>query len=366
MITMTMTDTTLRITPLDAWLSADEVFNADWPHSRELRLSRIREALAVHCAQNSYFREYLAAHHFTPATLTEDTLGSVPLLPAGLFKRSADRIRTGTAAAIDTTSSGTQGSISHVPRDDTTMQRFFASVAAATKELLDIEHAETLVRNIGARVDETQHLWIAYVMAGVSVLHETEFFIRNGTLDFERLVSALAEDPTDAPSLIVGPPPIVLDIAHRLQTSPLPAHDRRFVITIGGWKRSEGERVRREVFDHEVVAAFGLQGADRVRDAFNMVELNTVIIECAEHRKHCPPWLYASARDPHTLRELHDEPGLLGYVDPTPTSFPGAVLSEDFGWVDRDQTCPCGITGDVLRIERRVNRLESRGCAMKI
>jgi long-chain-fatty-acid---luciferin-component ligase len=92
-----------------------------------------------------------------------------------------------------------------------------------------------------------------------------------------------------------------------------------------------------------------------------------VLFECSHKAKHVPPWLYASARDPRTLAEVKSgEPGLLAFADPTPTSYPGFVLSDDFGSVSRRIPCPCGITSDTLTIERRVNKVETRGCALKL
>jgi len=76
------------------------------------------------------------------------------------------------------------------------------------------------------------------------------------------------------------------------------------VLTAGGWKRFSGQRIERAVFDPRACAAFGLADESQVRDAFNQVELNTVMIECSAHRKHVPPWLYAAARDPDRLTVL--------------------------------------------------------------
>lgn len=357
------TTTADEVSALDAWLSATDVMRDGT--APEVRAAFLRDAVAHHVAHNPAYARY--ADGLDPATIDVDTLDRIPLLPSGVFKRAADLVRTGSEPVVMTTSSGTQGTVSRVPRDDATLMRFFASVTAATHELLDVEHAETVVHNVGPRVDESQHLWISYVMSGVSVLHETDFYVRDGAVETERLVAALAADDPSVPSLVVGPPPLLWDLAHALRTRPLPAHPRRFAVTIGGWKGRQGQAVGRAALHDVLVPSLGLPGAGAVRDAFNMVELNTIALECAHHAKHCPPWLYVSARDARTLAPVAaGESGLLAYCDPTPTSFPGFVLSEDFGWVDRDVACPCGVTGDVLRIERRVNRLESRGCAMKI
>jgi long-chain-fatty-acid---luciferin-component ligase len=362
-----MTTTTLRaqeVDELDALLSTTDVFLS--PPDPERRARLLRQAVAHHLDHNPAFARF--AGDLDPQSVQPDTLGALPLLPSGVFKRAADLVRTGEAPVVHTSSSGTLGTVSRVPRDDTTLMRFFASVSAATHDLLDVEHTETTVHNLGPRVEESQHLWISYVMSGVAVLHETEFWVRDGELATATLLDALRAEDTDLPSVLVGPPPVLWDLARAVADGErLPHHPRRRVVTIGGWKRRQGQSVSPQALGSMLVSAFGLRDVADVRDAFNMVELNTIVLECARHTKHVPPWLYVSARDAHTLAPAPaGEPGLLAYCDPTPTSFPGMVLSEDFGWVDRDVECPCGITGDVLRIERRVNRLESRGCALKI
>ena len=98
-----------------------------------------------------------------------------------------------------------------------------------------------------------------------------------------------------------------------------------------------------------------------MRDTFNMVELNTVILECRYHRKHVPPWVHATTRDPRTLSPLPSGvEGVLSYLDPTPVSYPGFVFSDDLGVVFEAVECGCGRLGDVLAISRRIDRVKER------
>lgn len=355
---------------LDAWLSADEVFRTPPEVADQLRFELLLEAVEHHLGENPTYAGYAKVRGFDLDRLTRDSLHSVPLLPSGVFKRSAETVKTPTdEAVVVCTSSGTRGTISRVPRDNTTLMRFFASVICGVRELLEIEHSETFVFNVGPPVEESNHLWISYVMAGVSLIHETDFYVSGGQLEVERLVDDLRDRAVmTAPQVVVGPPPLILDAAVRLlEDEPLETSPCRHLVTIGGWKRREGEMVDREEFHELVRRAFGLVDRRQFRDAYNMVELNTAIVECAAHRKHCPPWVHVSALDPRTLEPVPDgRPGLLSFLDPTPRSFPGFIISDDFGTLERHQACECGIVGDVLTVERRVNRLESRGCALKM
>lgn len=372
-----MTSTSIRaetamverpVDDLDAWLSADRVFFEDPKAAQEQMVHHLHQSLAVHLDTNPAYARFAGARGFRLGNLTLDTIDDIPLVPSGLFKRAAATLRSGHDPVITSTSSGTRGTVSRVPRDNRTVMRFFASVTAGVRDLLGIQHSETFVHNVGPTARESNHLWISYVMAGVSLLHDTDFYIRDGVFEAERLNEALGTGVTGGPEIIVGPPPLLLDAAQlALAHKPLDSAPLRYLVSIGGWKRREGELVSRDDFEEVVRSAFGLRRSDAVRDAFNMVELNTVMMECSHGRKHCPPWVRISARDPKTLAPLDSGvPGVLGYADPTPTSFPGMVLSDDFGSVERQVRCPCGVTGDVLIIERRINRLESRGCAMKM
>ncbi|MDI7174956.1 LuxE/PaaK family acyltransferase [Leptospira santarosai] len=353
---------------IDAWLTSENVYRADREETKELLVKHLRLSQKMHIETNPAYAQYANQLGFDPDSLTFETLDQIPMLPSGLFKRVPDMMRSGSDDVVITTSSGTQGSVSKIPRDDITMRRFFSSVVTGIRDLINIENAETFVHNLGPMPEESNHLWISYVMAGVAMLHDTEFYIHDKKLNIERFIAALREPVTSAPVVIVGPPPVVMDMAkHLLATGPLSPSNHRYVVTIGGWKRRIGDMINRQEFQQQVLSAFGLTYPSAVRDAFNMVELNTAILECEHHRKHCPPWLYISVRDPKTLLALESgKSGILAYADPTPVSFPGTVLSDDFGHVERNVKCACGIVGDILTIERRINKIENRGCALKI
>src|SRR5512140_3549984 len=82
-----------------------------------------------------------------------------------------------------TTSSGTKGGISQIPRCDTTLRRFFAGIGNLTNEMLQLENSNIFVFNFGPDAEEAKNLWISYVMAGVTVLlPRSENYVRGGVL----------------------------------------------------------------------------------------------------------------------------------------------------------------------------------------
>jgi long-chain-fatty-acid---luciferin-component ligase len=119
------------------------------------------------------------------------------------------------------------------------------------------------------------------------------------------------------------------------------------------------------IFRHEVRSRLGL-APKRIRDVFNMVELNTAIFECEAGAKHVPPWLEVTARSGEDLSVMPPgEAGILAYLDPTPLSYPGFVLSDDIGYVGA-QECSCGRLGKTLVLQRRLKVVEERGCGRKM
>jgi long-chain-fatty-acid---luciferin-component ligase len=353
------------ISQLDVLLGADGVFDLPPQSAAALRYHHVLDAVAHHLDANPRYAAYAERSGYQPTA----GLDQVPLLPTAVFKRSTGGVRTGMAPVVTTTSSGTLGTISRVPRDDETLMRFYASVTAAVRELLAVEDTTTPVANLLPPVVESEHLWVSYVMAGVGLLYPARSYFRDGTLDLDGLLDDLDRLPDDRSCALVGPPAFLLDLARAATARPpggLRLAEGSLVVAMGGWKRRQGEAVDRSTFDTTVAAALGIDPS-RVRDAFNMVELNTVITECAHARKHCPPWLYARARDPRTLATLPSGAvGLLSFLDATATSYPGFVLSDDLGRVEEDLDCRCGRRTDVLTVVRRVRRTESRGCALKL
>ncbi len=352
---------------LDVLLASSNISTMTAAQADEVRLRHIRAAVAWHIERNEGYRRFCAGRGFSADQLrrTED-LGRVPLLPAALFKRGAAVVASVPAdtAVLDTTSSGTQGTVSVVPRDDLTLNRFFATLGIGTYEVLDQQRSELKVFNLGPL--EAGHLWIAYVMSGVALFTDGQCYVEDDAFLLEALVRDLAA-ADGTPVLVVGPPPLVLDAAAACRAAGVVLHPESLLLTIGGWKRASGRMLPRDEFVGAVLEGFGLPDDTSVRDTFNMVELNTVLFECAQHRLHLPPWLHAETKDPRTLEPLaHGQNGVLAFLDATPTSYPGFVLSDDFGTVERVSDCACGRSGDVLRLDRRINRLEGRGCALKL
>lgn len=356
---------------LDYLLAKEEPFAYTASEVADLRLQNIKKSVAWHLHQCSSYAAYAARQAFDVNTLQQSAdLVRVPLLPSMLFKRSCLTLgHPMTDGVENTTSSGTKGSVSIIPRDDLTLRRFFSSIGNLSNELLEIQNPDIQVFNLGPDASEAKNLWISYVMAGTTVLlPKIKHYVSDGAYLIEDLLRDLQEVQGERIALI-GPPTLLLELARVIKKRSIVLafqRDDSLVISIGGWKKRNGEKVAREIFDAELSSALSLP-TKQIRDSFNMVELNTVLLECEHKNLHIPPWLSVSARRPADLTALpNGDPGILAFLDPTANSYPGFILSDDIGVVFEAVNCECGRSSDVLKIIRRLNTMEARGCALKL
>lgn len=289
-----------------------------------------------------------------------------PLMPTSVFKH-AEWISV-EPAAIEKwcLSSGTRGIESRIGRDQLTLDRLLGSVRAALSLIGDWFEDDLDVVHLGPPHEAAGDVWFPYVMSLTELIFPTTPCFVDGRLDHglarETVEHSLAQGRHVG---LIGPPFAMLDFCEGLDR-PLPPGDGITVVSAGGWKRLDGQRLVQAEFDRKVCTALGLVDSERIRDAFNQVELNTVIAECPRRRKHIPPWVRASTRDPGDLSALPPgEPGLLSFVDLSATSYPAIFVGDDLGIVLSDP-CGCGKSGDTLQILGRIQRPGERGCALEL
>jgi len=335
---------------------------------RKVAVEFIAASFRSHHERCEVYRRLCTAEGVEPASIRGwDDLPRIPLIPAASFKRRHICSVDGEDVVKLCTSSGTRGGRSIVARDHVTLERFIAGTGVLVDQLLaPVDHAQ--VFNLGPDDEEAGDLWIAYVLSAMQIRFSTRHYVSDDTLRLSALVRDLRAAQDQRQCIVVGPPVLFLHLVEHLEAESQAldlGRTNSFIVTAGGWKRFEGSAISRRELTQRLCRRLGL-GETSVRDAFNMVELNTVLLECERNRKHIPPWLVASARDPSNLRCRPDgEPGLLAFLDASARSYPGFVLSDDIGWLDADR-CPCGRRSPTLQFERRVERVEARGCALKL
>lgn len=332
----------------------------------KLRDSTLRQAIQFHWSNNSAYQNYCQSFNFSPHG--ELDFEKVPLIPSGSFKRGDV-----CSVALDDIvkrceSSGTKGTVSKVYRDDTTLNRFLGSVSGTIEQMLHIDDAYCF--NLGPDSDEDPHLWFAYAMSAVALLFPTTHCVQQGKTNFDLLYSEYAWAAENHKNVVVvGAPIILLTLLNDMKNRGLTFSnsERLVVVTAGGWKRFEGEALDRVGLGAAVEERFpGLQRGN-MRDVLNLVELNTLLAECEERWMHVPPWVLVRIVNPQTLKDAtRGTEGIIAYLDASPTSYPGFILSDDIGVQGSGGVCECGRTGQRIRIIRRVISEESRGCALKL
>ncbi len=357
---------------IDKILSSEESFKSSFEERKTFLQELLQESFIRQIRSNKHYSEYCSRYGFTEKTILNNS-DDIPLIPAVLFKKNYDLVQTVYKDDIlITTSSGTNGSISQVPRDNKTLMRFYSTINNGLQDVFNYKQTNFEFLCLTPPSVEAKHLWISYLITGVNLFYPCTHYISNGTLEYDKLINDLNRiENLDDPKkyLIVGSPALIMDLTKLIRKNHhnMKLGNKCLIVTMGGWKRRQAEMISKTELYDQVIDIFGLKSDEFIRDAYNMVELNTVFFECKHHNKHCPPWTHVRARNPRTLDVLKSgEFGLLSFLDATPESFPGFLLSEDFGRVIENYNCPCGIQSDILQIERRVNKVESRGCALKI
>jgi len=140
--------------------------------------------------------------------------------------------------------------------------------------------------------------------------------------------------------------------------------ERGAVITGGGWKTHEDEKIPMKEFRESVERVLGIPEENHV-DLYTMVESNWHGIQCPEgHYLHLPPSIvYPMVLDESMKPVGYGETGRFAFIDPLANSYPGCIITGDM--VKLHERCPvCDRVGPVLEPEvRRATGEEIRGCA---
>lgn len=351
-------------------LNLDEVFK-DASLYREVQRNIIKKALLFQLSNNKNYKDYYDSFGLKEITEKNFNISLIPLLPSSLFKHKYLKLNSVNEEEIIKycTSSGTQGSVSVVPRDEVTLTNFLGSVTSTISCLLALERTGNHKAFIlGPTPEESGDLWFSYVISSMALNFMTEYFEHNDNFDIANAALKIEEaDKHNIEVIIIGPPFRIIELCkylNRMKFS-ISLKGNSYIISAGGWKDKQDEVISRKEYMNIVKNTFKLNSFF-IRDSYNMVELNTVISECEYHEKHVLPWVEVLVRDPKTNNSLGDDKlGILSFYDGSSLSYPCFILSEDYG-ITNSGKCECGRFGKRLKIVKRMERIESRGCALKM
>ncbi len=339
--------------------------NADLRETVQKKL--LLESFQFHYKNNELYRQFCEKRNIDIEDIADD-IRKIPLISSTAFKQKSIRTNSGESTVKTCLSSGTQGSVSKIERDNTTLERFLGSVRNVTDNVYGVEDA--IILNLGPSSEEANDIWFSYVMSVSDLIFPTINYVENDVFQIEKFVEDIKRFENQYQNIFVIGAPIMFMELHKYfkqKGISIEFGPKIFVISAGGWKKYEGQAISRERFRDCCKDIFANIYHSRIRDAFNMVELNTIIPECEYGCKHLPLWVDVYTIDLDTFRvATPGKLGLLGFLDSSPISYPGFVMSGDMGKVTHIDDCPCGRSGVCIDIVRRVNTIESRGCALKI
>jgi phenylacetate-coenzyme A ligase PaaK-like adenylate-forming protein len=139
------------------------------------------------------------------------------------------------------------------------------------------------------------------------------------------------------------------------------------IVTGGGWKVFEGQRLPVDEFRRQAQATLGIQ-PKYCLDLYGMVESNGWMVHCQEgHYLHLPQTFVKGIALDGQLKPLgYGEWGRFAYLDGSALSFPGFIMTGDR--VRMLEHCPaCDRPGPVLDPEiQRLSGEELRGCGEEV
>lgn len=369
---------TLTDTPaLDRYMALPTIYAASPEHDAAF-VAAMREALAWHLEHHDAYRALCEGMGFGLERLR--TIEDVPYVPhvfVNVFKKyellSIDRADI----ALNLTSSGTTGQKSQIFFDATSLQRGLAMVDRSHDEMglyrpdlstnyVIFAYDPNEAKNVGTAFTDSNITKYAPKKRSYHALRWDEAAGSFAFRESETLTVMQSYAEEGLPVRFLGFPAFLHRMITRIKEGKLPKFrfgSDSYVLTGGGWKTSEQERIEQADFIAEVEEYLGIP-ASNVRDGYGMVEHGVPYLQCEHHRFHVPTYARAYTRDVGTLEVLPlGEVGFLHLVTPYNLAMPAlSLLTSDLATVDPD--CPCGRQTPTLSIKGRAGTRKNKGCAI--
>jgi len=338
----------------------------------QIKLHLFRQNFAFHYQSNPFYRAQCEAKGIQPESLVSfDNLRHIPLIPVRSFKQPNAHVLVSVplnTIDLEIRSTGTGGIPSVARRDVLTTTRASIALTALYREFFGISNGAGLF--LCPSTAETPEMGMVKVFnLFCGILDDRTYLVKDYSFHAEEAIEYLRQWENKQTRHIFGPPFLINRLLRymELEEIHLKLDPTSYVITLGGWKRYNGENIGREAFDEKIQTYLGIR-PENIRDMYGMIESNMLAIECEHHRKHVPPWCHVSIRDVSDFNiELPvRKTGAIAILDPLSNSYPSYILSEDVGEIEHDGECPCGRVGQVISFRRRLQGAELGCCAVSI
>ena len=363
----------LGLSPVSTMIgSSHALFRAPLERVNEYKGGTIADNFRHHYENNEFYRDLCNRKGVSPADVQGyDDLVKIPLIPIDTFKQPDSHvIMTSKLNQIEyeMRSTGTSGIPSVSRRDVVTTNQAFEGILAVYREFFQISRGTALF--LFPSTEEMPEMGMVKVLNFLSgMLDGNVNLVKHVTFNPEQAVEVLQKWEGKHTRYIVGPPFLVYRLVKYCKDNNIKLKlDRKsFVITLGGWKRFSGQEITRKEFNELCAETLGLN-PNNVRDMYGLVEANMLAIECEQHEKHVPPWVHVSLRNPkNVLEEVpYGERGIIALYDPTVTSYPAFILTEDVGYLKQHTSCGCGRNGQMLVYLSRMPGVEVGCCAINL
>lgn len=332
----------------------------------ELLLRELRELTSYHRANCEYYNNILEGMGYQENQVK--TVEDIPFLPVRLFKE-LDLLSIPRENIFKTmTSSGTTGqAVSKIFVDKETAMMQQKVMIKILSDYWGKKRLPMLIVDTPAVV-KNRNLFTARGAAiiGLNIMSAGMIYVLNDDMSLNvNVLHEFMEKNQGKPFVIFGFTFLVWKHFYQ-ELKLLDEHfdmSSAWLMTGGGWKQLESEKISREDFKK---CFRELCGIEHFLDHYGMVEQTGCIYaecECGH--------LHASIYSDVIPRRYTDfspckigEKGILQVVSVLPHSYPGhSLLTEDEGVVLGEDDCPCGRKGKYIQILGRIKQAELRGCS---
>lgn len=339
----------------------------------------MRENMLWHSEKSDFYRRFLQAKGFDPASIHEiKDCSKIPFLPANFFKSHEVLSISRDQVVMHLTSSGTTGQKSQMFFDDWSFrsgQRMVDFVFESSGWVTPKTETNYLLYTYETEPDSklgtayTDHFLCKYapIKSAFHALRRTG----SGKHDFdvfgciERFQSF---EKDGAPVRIFGFPAFLyftLERMKSLKMKPVRLSKDSLVFLGGGWKGNADQAIAKTDLYRLITEYLGIPD-HRIRDSFGSVEHAVPYAECEHHQFHLPVWSHVIIRDVRTLEPMAlGERGFLQFLTPFITSVPAqSVLMGDLASLHSGESCPCSINSPYFVIHGRAGTSKNRSCAV--
>lgn len=370
--------TTLEHTPaLDQLMALQDMYGAGPEHDAAF-LGAMQEAVAWHLEHCAPYRELARRDGFTLSDLENlEDLVKVPHVFINVFKQYEILSIPRKAIALHLTSSGTTGQKSQVFFDQRSMargldmvNRGYEAMGMVRQDLptnyLVFAYDPEEAKNVGTAFTDSNLTKLAPKHHSYHALRWDEA-LQTFTFRIDEAIATLqAYAEEGKPVRFIGFPAFLhrlISVMRDRNLQKLKLGPDSYVLTGGGWKTSESEKIEPEQFIAEVEEYLGLPGSN-IRDGYGMVEHGVPYLQCEHHRFHVPTFSRACIREVSTLEVLPPgEVGFLHLMTPFNLAMPThSLLASDLATMDLN--CHCGRPTPTIEIKGRAGTRKNKGCAI--